>query len=367
MHYKFENLILDTQLYQLIRDDTAVSIEPQVFDLLVYLIENRDRVVARDELLDKLWEGRVVSDSALSARLKAARKAVGDSGSAQKVIKTIHGRGYQFIAASTESAAHKLGPQKAESTKPIPLPPPDKPSIAVLPFQNLSNDPEQEYFSDGITEDVIIALSRISGLLVVARNSTMVYKGKAIDVKEIGREQGVRHVLEGSVRKGGNRIRVTAQLIDATTGHHQWAEHYDRELDDIFEVQDDITKQVTTELNVRLARGEEARVWARGTSNIEAWEKLIRVAPLSDDHVKEHNIEAQRLAGEAVHLDPNYATAWVGLGWTHWEDALWSWAESNDASISTALSCARRALEIDSEHPEALALLGCIYMTKKST
>ena len=149
---------------------------------------------------------------------------------------------------------------------------PEEPSIAVLPFTNMSGDPEQEYFSDGITEDIITALSRISGLLVIARNSTMVYKGKAVDVKQVGCEQGVRYVLEGSVRKAGNRIRVTAQLIDATTGHHLWADRYDRELDDIFAVQDEITQKITVEMRVQIAEGEQVRLWAGGTDSVQAWE-----------------------------------------------------------------------------------------------
>lgn len=183
MIYQTGNLTVDTSLYRLTRDDDQVDVEPQVFDLLVYLIENRNRVITRDELFDKLWKGRVVSDSALNARLKAARKAVRDSGNQQSVIKTIHGRGYQFIAevAETSKSDADLGGTKQEA-----LLLPDRPSIAVLPFENLSNDPEQEYFSEGITEDIITALSRVSDLLVVARNSTKVYKGKAVDVKQVG-------------------------------------------------------------------------------------------------------------------------------------------------------------------------------------
>ena len=261
--------------------------------------------------------------------------------------------------------------RQEDALEPDPQPPglslPDKPSIAVLPFVNMSDDAEQEFFADGITEDIITALSRISGLLVVARHSTMVYKGKAVDVREVGREQGVRHVLEGSVRKDSNRVRVSAQLIDATTGNHEWAERYDRELDDIFEVQDDITKKVTTELDVQLARGEQARIWARGTSNLQAWQNILKAAPLSDEHVKESNVEAQRLADEAVRLDPTYAMAWVILGWTHWEDALWGWGDAHDSSMTTALSCAERALECDSESPDAFALLGFIHLTNKDT
>jgi adenylate cyclase len=259
---------------------------------------------------------------------------------------------------TNDSSTSSVG---ATSAPPLP----DKPSIAVLPFDNMSSDPEQEHFSDGLTEDIITALSRISGLLVIARNSTMVYKGKAVDVKQVGREQGVRHVLEGSVRRIGDRVRVTVQLIEAATGHHQWAERYDRTLDDIFEVQDDLTKQVTTELQVKLATGEEARVWARETSSVAAWERLIKAIPLSDEHVRQSNSEAQRLAAEATELDPDYATAWSTLGWTHWEDALWGWGDTQEYSLDVARNCAERAFQLDSEHPDALSLLGYIYMLEK--
>lgn len=260
------------------------------------------------------------------------------------------------------SGAH---PSSAAATVDLPLP--DMPSIAVLPFANLSGDPEQEYFVDGMAEDIVTTLSKIPGLLVVARRSTSVYKGAEVDVRRVGQEQGVSHVLAGSLRKSGDRIRVTAQLIDAATGSHQWAERYDRELDDVFEVQDEITKNVTTELQVHLARGEEARVWARGTSNIEAWEMVARAMPLSDDHIKEHNAEAQSLASAAVGLDPNYASAWVILGWTHWEDSLWGWSRSHEISMKTAQSCVERALACDPASPEAMVLLSNIHMANRDT
>jgi TolB-like protein/Tfp pilus assembly protein PilF len=273
----------------------------------------------------------------------------------------------QAIRTGAESATEDTGSDPgARATEPEALSLPDIPSIAVLPFTNLSTEPEQEYFADGIADDIITTLSKIPKLFIVARDSTFTYRGQSIDVKQVGREQGVRYVLEGSVRKTANRVRVTAQLIDATLGHHLWAERYDCILDDIFKVQDDITKKVTTELQVRLTEGEAARVWSKGTSNIEAWEKIIRAFPLTDHHVREHNAEARRLADEAVRLDPTYATAWVTLGWTHWEDALWGWSDSRESSMKAALSCAQRALKCDPENPEALVLLGCIYMEKKN-
>lgn len=241
---------------------------------------------------------------------------------------------------------------------------PDKPSIAVLPFTNMSGDPEQEYFSDGITEDIITALSRISGLLVVARNSTMVYKGKAVDIRQVGREQGVQYVLEGSVRKAGNRIRVTAQLIDAATGHHRWAERYDRSLDDIFAVQDDITHQITVEMRVHISIGEKARMLAGRTESVAAWERVLRADELGNRFIREDNLEARRLVEEALDIDPRYASAWTELGWTHWEDSYFAWTESRDRSEQCGMEAARKALEAEEDYPNALSLLGYLRLLR---
>jgi len=226
----------------------------------------------------------------------------------------------------------------------------------------LSGDPEQEYFSDGITEDIITALSRISGLLVIARNSTMVYKGMAADVKKVGLEQGVRYVLEGSVRKAGNRIRVTAQLIDATTGHHQWAERYDREIDDIFTVQDDITHHITVAMRVEISVGEKARMLAGRTTNIEAWERLIRADDLNNSIVQTNNFAARHILEEAVQLDPAFVSAWTELGWVHWEDAFFGWSASSEQSAKLASEAAAKALALEPEYPNAYSLLGLLAL-----
>ncbi len=238
---------------------------------------------------------------------------------------------------------------------------PDKPSIAVLPFTNMSGDPEQEYFADGITEDIITALSQVSNLLVVARNSTMVYKGKSVDIRQVGREQGVRFVLEGSVRREENRVRVTAQLIDAASGQHQWAERYDRNLDDIFAVQDDITQRITVEMRVRLTDGEHARLTARRTNNLEARELILRADELNGRFVRKANLEARQLCERALKLDPRFTSAWALLGWTHWEDACLGWTESAEVSQTKAMEAAQKALELEDNFPEALGLLGHIY------
>ena len=242
---------------------------------------------------------------------------------------------------------------------------PATPSIAVLPFVNMSDDPEQEYFSDGITEDIITALSRISGLLVIARNSTMFYKDKAVDVKKVALEQGVQHVLEGSVRKSGNRIRVTAQLIDATTGHHQWAERYDREIDDVFTVQDDITHQITVAMQVEISVGEKAQMLACRTNNVQAWERLIRADDLNRNFARADNIKARTLLEEAVVLDPDFVSAWVELGWVHWADVYYGWSASSEQSAKLANESAARALELEPEYPNTYSLLGFMAVTTK--
>lgn len=238
---------------------------------------------------------------------------------------------------------------------------PYKPSIAVLPFTNMSGDPEQEYFSDGITEDITTALSRISGLLVVAGNPTLSDKAKAIDTKLLGRKLGVHYVLQGSVRKAGNRVRVTVQLIDTTTGHHQWAERYDRDLDDIFAVQDDITRQTTVELRVKLSEGEKVRVLAGRTSSVEAWELLLRADELTNTGIHEDNLESRKLLEEALRIDPHYAAAWTQLANTFVVDAVMGHTKFLEGTLENALDAAKMALEAEENYPTAYTIFGYVY------
>ncbi len=242
---------------------------------------------------------------------------------------------------------------------------PDKPSIAVLPFTNMSGDPTQEHLADGIAEDIITALSKISNLFVVARNSTFSYKGRAIDVKQVGREQGVRYVLEGSVQRSGNRLRITAQLIDAASGHHIWAQRYDRVTEDVFAVQDEITREVTSALQVRLTEGEQARLWAGGTKNLEAWEAAIQCPELLHSHRRIDVLPARRLAERALQLDENYASAWVMLGWSYWNEVFNGWTDDPDATLELAVDAFNRARDIDDTNPDALALLAFLHLSLK--
>ena len=224
MHFVFGDCVLDPDRRELTRGSEVVSVGPQVFDLLLHLVRNRERVVSKDDLLHAVWDGRIVSESTLTSHINAVRKAIGDSGEEQRLIRTLARKGFRFVGAveeirsSDDARSPPVGFAKPDATSAQALALPDKPSIAVLPFLNLSGDPEQEYFADGVVEDIISALSRMRWLFVIARNSSFTYKGRAVDVKQVGRELGVRYVLEGSVRKAANRVRITGQLIDATTG-----------------------------------------------------------------------------------------------------------------------------------------------------
>ncbi len=244
------------------------------------------------------------------------------------------------------------------------LPLPDKPSIAVLPFANMSGDPEQEYFSDGITEDLITDLSKISGLFVISRNSVFTYKGKAVKVEEVGQELGVKYVLEGSVRKARNRVRITAQLVDTTTGGHLWAERYDRDLRDIFALQDEVTQKIVTALVVKLTEDEQERLVRKGTDNLEAYDYALRGMDYFFRFTKEANGQARQMFGKAIDLDPKYALAHTWLGWTHWVDYSFGWSQ-DPQSLEGAFELAQRAISLDDSVSEAHALLGKVHLWKR--
>jgi TolB-like protein len=258
LRYLFENYALDTDRRELHRGTDVIAIAPRVFDLLNYLIGNRERVVSKDDLISTIWQGRIVSDTALTTRLNAARNAIGDSGDEQRLIRTLPRKGFRFIGTVHET----LGPAGATVTSGSPSPVfalPDKPSLVVLPFTNLSPDPEQEYFVDGVTESLTTDLSRMVGIFVIGRNTAFTYKGKHVDLKQVGRDLGVRYVLEGSVQRGGSRLRINVQLIDAETGIHLWAERFDKPIADLFDMQDEIGARLANQLGTERVTAEARR------------------------------------------------------------------------------------------------------------
>ncbi len=266
-------------------------------------------------------------------------------------------RVYRWTDAAVDPVPDTAGAKAA-------LPLPDKPSIAVLPFDNMSDDPEQEYFSDGITEDIITGLSTLRWLFVIARNSSFTYKGRAVDVKDVARDLGVRYVLEGSVRKAGERVRVTAQLIEATTGNHVWAQRYDRLLDDIFDLQDEITQTIVGAIEPELAVAERERVVRETPNNLDAWDRYQRGLWHHYRFTKEGNAEAQALFRQAIELDPSMSRAYAGLAHAGYWDVLFGFTDEPEETLEWADEAGRRALTLDDKDPMAHWALGRVRVLR---
>lgn len=362
MIYRFLEHTLDTGSYVLSSGgDNEVPVEPQVFDLLVYLVEHRERVVTRKELLDKLWPGKVVTDAALSARLKAARKAVGDSGREQKVIKTIHGRGYQFVANVDRRQEVESDEQLAVAQHSS-IATPDLPSVAVLPFQNLSGDRRQDWFAEAMSQEIANALSRTTSLYVVANYVNYDIERESANLKQLARDQGIHFMLDGSVLRSGDRVRIHAQLSEVDTGLQKWADRYDTKFEDVFTVQDEITKNIIVALHIKLSHGMDADTWAKGTDNVEAWTCVVRGFDHIDRADKQGMLEGRRLAQQAIELDPDYVSAWTLLTFSYADEAYWEWTAARAELLEKGFEAARRGQDLGPNDPNHLAALADMYM-----
>ncbi len=330
---------------------------------------------------DVVVEGeRIYGDGVnIAARLQSLAEAGGVciSGSVYDQIETKLALGYEYRGEQTAKNISKpirvywVHEQPSDLTtnsqaSPLPLLPEEqtKPSLAVLPFVNMSNDPEQEYFSDGMTEDLITDLSKLSGLFVISRNSVFLYKGKAAKPEQISKELGIQYLLEGSVRKAGNRVRVTAQLIDALTGYHLWAERYDGELQDIFAVQDEVTQQIVAALRVKLTEGEQHRARRMPTTNLEAYDYYLRGLDYHSQSGEAANTQAQQMFAKAITLDPQFAVAYAYLGWTHFSQWALGWSQ-DPQTLERTLELARQAIALDSSLPGGYRLSGTVHLWKK--
>jgi TolB-like protein len=341
--YYFSDLALDTSRRELRRGEHQIPLEPQVFDLLEFIIRARDRVVSRDELLDAVWRGRTVSDATLSSRVNAARTAVGDNGEAQRLIRTLPRKGIRFVGDVREAPDSPSAARVPEPTHPTEL---KKPSIAVLPFTNMSGDPEQDFFADGMAEDIMTALSRCSGLFVIARNSSFLYKGKPVDIREVGRELGVAYVLEGSVRRGGDRLRITGQLIDAHSGQHLWADRFDGDLNDVFDLQDRITESVVAAIEPTVQFAEVERLKSSRPSRLEAYDLLLRAYGLEHAFSAESTAAALACLDRALAIDPTYAPALAMAAYCHALRHFQGWVAPDDAHEAEGVRLAWRAVEL---------------------
>jgi adenylate cyclase len=367
MRYLFEDYALDTNRRELRRRGEFVRLEPQAFDLLQYLIQNRGRMVSRDDLIASVWAGRIVSESAVTTRINAARCAIDDSGKAQRLIKTVPRKGIRFVGTVLEEEAGAVEAGARSSTPYLALP--DKPSIAVLPFTDMSGEPGQAYFSDGITEDIVTELSRFSELFVIARNSSFRFKGKTPDILQVGRELGVRYVVVGSIRRAGDRVRIGAQLIDAVSGAQLWGERYDRELTDVFAVQDEVSRAIVSILVVHVNKAEAARTLLKPPATWQAHDFLMRASDVwqarnaADLHEARRLLDdTRRLLERSISLDPNYARAYVMLSQTY----LAAWIQPldedhlNPAALERAHHFARKSLQLGPDLSIAHAQLGAV-------
>ena len=367
---KFGSFTLDLGRLCLLGPSGQVPIRRKSFDVLRYLLQHSGRVVTREELSKAVWPDVVVSDEVLTHCIGEVRRAIGDQ--TQRILKTVPRRGYLMdvpVSAADLSTAQSDEPAtvaRAGEGIAAGMPLPDRPSVAVLAFTNMSGDPAQEYFSDGITEDIITELSRFSELFVIARNSSFQYKGKSIDVRQVGRELGVRYVLEGSIRPAADRVRISAQLVDAVTGAHRWAERYDRKLDDVFAVQDEVARTIVTLLAAHVNKAEAERTLNKPPAAWHAYDYYMRAADVFSSFRTSFEVEqlyeTRRLLERCVSIDSNYARAYGMLSWSH----VFAWIMAldadflNPATLARAHELARRAVQLDQNLPQAHAHLGCV-------
>ncbi len=295
----------------------------------------------------------------MTTRLNAARNAIGDSGEKQRLIKTLPRKGFRFVGQVRE-AQRPTGTEVADNlAEPPPaLALPNKPSIAVLPFQNLSADPEQEYFADGVVEDITMALSRFNWLFVIARNSSFTYKGRAVDVKQVGRELGVRYVLEGSVRKAGNRLRIAGQLIDAETGAHLWADRFEGALEDMFNLQDEVTSSVVGAIGPKLEKEEFKRARRKPIKNLNAYDYYLRGLAKIRPWTKETNSEALQLFCKAIELEPGLACAYGMAAYCYVRRRANGWTTEHEQTDAEATRLARKAVLLGGDDPIAMCMGG---------
>ena len=374
MRYQFNDYVLDTKTLELSYQGAIIHSEPQVIELLALFVENNNRLITKDEIYKTVWRGRIVSEAALSSRIKSLRHLLGDTGKKQQFIRTVHKRGFRFVAdvvpinandsVSTALNNHIPATNTDTQTTSTTEESVKKPVIAVLPFTNLSGDTDQEYFADAITADLITHLSKHRWLQVIARNTMLGYKGKAVDARELAKTLGAIYVIDGSVQRAGNRIRVAANLVEAKTSHQIWTDRYDRELDDIFELQDEITETIAARIEPEIGFAERNRVVHIRPGNLKAWDAYHLGIYHFFKFTGDDNLEAQKLLKQSQELDPNFgeAYAWwayaVALGMVYWN------TKPTQELLDQALAACDKALSLDGQNASFHALKARIQVAR---
>jgi adenylate cyclase len=346
VRFAFGDHLLDTERQELLRRGEPIAVEPQVFDLLVYLVQNRERVVSRDDLIDAVWGGRIVSDSAVTTRINAVRRAVGDSGAAQAVIRTISRKGVRFVAPVQEAGAVTVLPPETGVWAVEPVMPVARASIMVLPFRNASGDPRQDYVTDAVTADLTVDLSRMRDIAVISAATAFAFKDRALDPRDLGRELGVRYLVIGSIAQIGDRVRTNVQLIDATSAEQLWGDRFEREFADLGGLENAITGRIAASLNVQLLRVEGRR--AERAPQPDALDLRLRATSLFfGSMAPEHTLAARELLLRAVSLDHGSAEAWARLAQVIVSDHLNGWNGTGKDEMQQAEEAMHVALRID--------------------
>jgi TolB-like protein/Flp pilus assembly protein TadD len=365
MPYEFGPFRLDTEAEILFRGDKCITVGQRAVALLRVLVEHAGTPVSKDALIESAWAGLAVEESNLTVQIAALRRVLASEPGGERWIETLPRRGYRFVGpVSPRDGSDDLPAERSAEAAPA-LPLPDKPSVAVLPFDNLSGDREQEYFADGLAEDIISGLSKFHGLFVIARNSSFTYKGRSVEVKQVGRELGVRYILEGGVRKAANRVRVSVQLIDALTGGHVWAERYDRDLEDIFALQDELTEAIVGAVAPSFITAEAQRVERKPPESLDAWDCAMRANWHFARRNRQDNAEARRLFERALEIDAKNTAALNGLAFTLGLAITFGWADDLDEARAALNAAGQRAVVQDAKDAEAYVALATGHFALK--
>jgi TolB-like protein/class 3 adenylate cyclase len=361
---RFRGFELDMAMFELRREGERIPIEPQVFDLLAFLVRNSHRTVTREELLAEIWGGRIVSDAALSSQIKAARRAVGDDGTAQHTISTVHGRGFRFLAPIESSA--QTGATGAADTPAAEnlAAPAKKPSVAVLPFTNLNADRTEDIFADGIAEDITIALAKNRWLTVIARNPAFAFRGSTESLRTIGEKLEADYLVTGSLRKAATRFRVTVQVVDAETEHSVWSERFDRDKVDIFDLQDEISEVVAARIEAELGLSEQRKAERRPRRNLGAWDLYQLGTAEFYKFTAESNAKCQELLRQAIALDPGLASAHSRLSYAIVLSMVYFDAPTDPAKTDEALAAAERAIQLDDQDATGYWTMGRVRLAR---
>jgi adenylate cyclase len=358
--YRFGPFELDGAEYRLLRDGVEVPLQLKAFETLCILVERAGRLLTKDDLLRQLWPGTIVEENNLNKNISMLRKALGECPSGLSYIETVPRVGYRFAAQVQQVSA--AGPTLVVPHQPPSGPPPRKP-VAVLYFENLSGDCEDEYFRDGMTEDVITELEKIRELRLFPRSSVLAFRDKPVPVTQVGELLCADFVLEGSIRRAGDRIRITARLVETTSGHSVWAERYDRRLEDVFAIQDEIAQSIALALRVVLTEKEKHEIEKVPTSNIQAYDYYLRGRQFLYQLRRQGLEFARQMFARAIVIDPNYARAYAGVA--DCSSFLYMWFEATEDNLREALSASRRAVELDPESPVTHASLGLALFLSK--